>query len=268
MKEYYKELGEYVSFYDDENGLEATKNLDNIEDIFAYQNLIERLEEIIEENELDEEMFNNNNDSLIIKLFKKIKIFIPIRGVLGLIASIIFSQVLLSNVDPNLMLVSSKYLSYMFPSLFAISVGAVDFKDYCDYVKSFKVKNARKVRIETLKKELELAKTKLEELKKESKPVDRVDLQKKEIRDDEFNAAMNIGILLAVDQRSHRLGSPVRGLHLNRDQGTCRSDEEVLFQGRVIPLVVIEFVSRFDQCFADNIFVKRTLIDSEILVGP
>ena len=79
---------------------------------------------------------------------------------------------------------------------------------------------------------------------------------------------MNISILLAADQGSHGLGSSIFGLHLNRDQGTCRSDEEVLFQGRIIPFIVIEFVSRFDQRFANNIFVKRSLIDSEVFVGP
>ena len=78
---------------------------------------------------------------------------------------------------------------------------------------------------------------------------------------------MNISILLAADQGSHGLGSSIFGLHLNRDQGTCRSDEEVLFQGRIIPFIVIEFVSRFDQRFANNIFVKRSLIDSEVFVG-
>ena len=83
----------------------------------------------------------------------------------------------------------------------------------------------------------------------------------------EFNAAMNIGILFAVDQRSHRLGCSVRCLHLNGKQGACCSDEEVLSQGRIIPLIVVESVSRFDQRFANDIFVKRTLIDPEILVG-
>mgnify|MGYP007062594886 CR=1 FL=1 len=34
----------------------------------------------------------------------------------------------------------------------------------------------------------------------------------------ELNAAVNIRILLTADQGPHGLGSPVLGLHLNRDQ--------------------------------------------------
>ena len=79
---------------------------------------------------------------------------------------------------------------------------------------------------------------------------------------------MNIRILLTADQGPHGLGSPVLGLHLNRDQGACRSDEEILLQSRIVPFIVIEFVSRLDQCFANHIFVKRALIDSEVFVGP
>ena len=78
---------------------------------------------------------------------------------------------------------------------------------------------------------------------------------------------MNIRILLTADQGPHGLGSPVLGLHLNRDQGACRSDEEILFQRRIVPFIVIEFVSRLDHCFANHIFVKRALIDAEIFVG-
>ena len=51
-------------------------------------------------------------------------------------------------------------------------------------------------------------------------------------------------------------------------RGACRSDEEILFQRRIVPFIVIEFVSRLDQCFANHIFVKRALIDAEIFVGP
>ena len=45
-----------------------------------------------------------------------------------------------------------------------------------------------------------------------------------------LDAAMNIGILLTFDQRSHGFGRAVFCFHLNRDQGHCRSDEKILFQ--------------------------------------
>ena len=54
----------------------------------------------------------------------------------------------------------------------------------------------------------------------------------------ELDAAMDIRILLTADQGPHGLGSPVFGLHLNRDQGACRSDEEILFQRRIVPFIV------------------------------
>ena len=81
-----------------------------------------------------------------------------------------------------------------------------------------------------------------------------------------FDAAVNIRILFAADQGSHGLGSPVFGLHFHRNQGVGCSDEEILLQRGIIPLIGIEPVTPFDQRFANHIFVKRALIDAEVLV--
>ena len=192
MKEYYLELGEYVSFYDDKNGLEATKNLDNIKDIFVYQNLIERLEEEITVANNKIRFINGIKKTFNDKLLEKYNLFIPVRTIAFSIFLKIFSNLLLLNANPEFMMVSPQFLSMGAPIAGALLLGIFDFYDYYNYRVRNKTKNALKVEREILNEELAKAKSKLEELEKASKPIKRVELQNKKIRNDELKVTEQV----------------------------------------------------------------------------
>lgn len=84
---------------------------------------------------------------------------------------------------------------------------------------------------------------------------------------DKLNTIMDISIPFARNQGSHRLSGSVICLNLYRNQGIGRSNKEILFQRRIIPLVVIELVSSLNQRLSDNVFIKRAFIDTEVFVG-
>ena len=78
---------------------------------------------------------------------------------------------------------------------------------------------------------------------------------------------MNVRIPITADQRSHGLGGSVFCFYFNRDQCVRCSDEKVLLQWGIIPLVVIERISGFDQRLTNHIFAEGAFTDPQIFVG-
>ena len=78
---------------------------------------------------------------------------------------------------------------------------------------------------------------------------------------------MNILILIAGDECAERFRRTSLRLDLDRNEGGCRADEEILLERRILALVVIQLIPGLDERLTDHILIQCALVHAEVFVG-
>lgn len=88
-----------------------------------------------------------------------------------------------------------------------------------------------------------------------------------DISADELDTAMDIAVVLILDELAEGGSRAISCFHFDRDEFMLATDEEIFFQAGIFFFIVEKGKPCLEERFGDHILIERSLVYAEVLVG-